>query len=148
MGTYTQILFHIVFSTKNRDCVLIKDYRERLYRFIWGVIKNNKSVLYQINGVEDHLHIATHLHPTKNLADLIKDIKVSSALMIKNENIFPGFTGWQDGYAAFTKSYAEKDIWINYIKKQEEHHRNASFRDELIELLKQEGIDFKEEFLF
>ncbi len=147
MGTYTQILYHIVFSTKDREYVLIKDYREKLYRFIWGVIKNNKCVLYQINGVEDHLHIATHLHPTKNLADLIKDIKVSSSLMIKSENIFPGFTGWQDGYAAFTKSYAEKDILINYIKKQEEHHHKVSFRDELIELLRQEGIDFNEEFL-
>jgi REP element-mobilizing transposase RayT len=147
MATYTQILYHIVFSTKNRECVLLIDFREKLYRFIWGVIKNNKCVLYQINGVEDHLHIATHLHPTKNLANLVKDIKVSSSLMIKNENIFPGFTGWQEGYSAFTKSNAEKDILINYIKKQDEHHRRVSFREELIELLKEEGIDFKEECL-
>lgn len=148
MATYTQILYHIIFSTKNRERVLIKDSREDLYRYIWGVIKNNNSILYQINGVEDHLHIATHLHPTVSLSELVKDIKVSSSLMIKNKKLFPGFTGWQEGYAGFTKSYAEKDILMNYIKKQEEHHRKFTFRDELIELLKHEGIDFKEEFLF
>ncbi|MFN3556251.1 MAG: transposase [Bacteroidales bacterium] len=97
--------------------------------------------------MEDHLHIATHLHPTVTLADLVKDMKVSSSLMIKNENIFPGFSGWQEGYAGFSKSYADKDVLINYIMQQEEHHRKVSFRDELIELLLHEGIDFKEEFL-
>lgn len=147
MATYTQVLYHIIFSTKNRENVLLEDNREKLFRFIWGIIKNKKSTLYQINGVEDHIHIATHLHPTICLSDFVKDIKVSSSLMIKNENIFPGFTGWQDGYAAFTKSYANKNMLTNYIKKQQEHHRKVSFRDELIILLKQEGIDFKEEFL-
>jgi len=104
MPSYTQILYQIIFSTKNREKVLHKKNRHELFNYIWGVIKNKKSHLYRINGVDDHLHILTHLHPTIALADLIKDIKVSSTLMIKTNNLFPKFKGWQIGYGAFTYS--------------------------------------------
>jgi putative transposase len=148
MATFTQILYHIVFSTKNREQVLTKENREKLFRYTWGLIKNKKCVLYQINGVEDHLHIATHLHPTIALADLIKDIKVATSLWIKDEGVFPMFSGWQEGYAAFTKSIGDKEVLMNYIKKQEEHHRKVSFRDELIVLLREQNIEFDERYLF
>ena len=148
MATYTQILYHIVFSTKNREQVLVKENREKLFRYIWGLIKNKKCVLYQINGVEDHLHIATHLHPTVTLADLVKDIKVASSIWIKEEGVFPLFSGWQDGYAAFTKSIGDKEVLMNYIRNQEEHHRVVSYREELIALLREENIEFDERYLF
>lgn len=147
MATYTQILYHIIFSTKNRNPVLLKENKEKLFRYIWGVTKNKNCILYQINGADDHLHIATHLNPVVTLADLVKDIKVSSSLFIKNEGLFPGFNGWQEGYAAFTKSFSEKDILINYIKNQEEHHRKTTFREELISLLREENIEFNEKYL-
>ena len=79
MSTYTQILYQIVFSTKYRKKVLIKEHREKLYKYIWGILKNKKCVLYQINGVEDHLHIATHVHPTVDVSSLVKDIKTASS---------------------------------------------------------------------
>ena len=126
----------------------MKENREKLFRYIWGLIKNKKCVLYQINGVEDHLHIATHLHPAVTLADLVKDIKVSSSIWIKKEGVFPLFSGWQDGYAAFTKSIGDKEVLMNYIRNQEEHHRVVSYREELIALLREENIEFDERYLF
>ncbi len=63
MATYTQILYQLVFSTKNREKTLIKERREDLFRYIWGLLKNKNCVLYQINGIEDHLHVAAHIHP-------------------------------------------------------------------------------------
>ena len=77
MSTYTQILYQLVFSTKNKERTLIKDKREDLYRYIWGILKNQKCHLYRIGGVEDHIHIITHLHPSVALAKLIKDISAS-----------------------------------------------------------------------
>ena len=148
MSTYTQLLYHIVFSTKNRERVLIKENREKLYRYIWGILKHHKSVLYRINGVEDHVHIITHIHPTVAVASLIKDIKVASSDWIKNERIFPMFSAWQVGYGAFTYSIKEKDVLINYVKNQEEHHKKVSFKDEYISLLKEHGIEFDEKYLF
>lgn len=148
MGTYTQIFYHIVFSTKNRERVLIEENCEKLYKYIGGIIRNKKCVHYQINGVEDHLHIASHLHPSIALSDLVKDIKVASSIWIKENKLFPGFIGWQYGYGAFTYSLSGKDNVINYIKNQKNHHQQRSFKEEYIELLKEHDIDFEEKFLF
>ena len=102
MSTYTQILYQIVFATKDHQLTMVEPGQERLYRFISGVLKNNNCHLYRINGVEDHLHIVTHLHPTVALSSLVKDIKLGSSELIKKELIFPNFVGWQDGYGGFT----------------------------------------------
>lgn len=148
MSTYTQILYQVVFSTKNRAPVLEKGNRPELFKYIWGIIKNKNCHLYQINGVEDHIHILTHLHPSIALSDLIKDIKVASSIYIKENNLFKNFTGWQNGYGAFTYSINEKERLINYIKNQEEHHKKTSFRDEYISLLNEFDILFEEKYLF
>ncbi len=116
MSTYTQILYQIVFSTKNREKVLKEENREELYRYIWGILKNKKCILYQINGIGDHIHIATHIHPTIALSNLVKDIQIGSSLWIKESNIFPNFVSWQEGYGGFTYSIKEKDNLIGYIK--------------------------------
>ncbi|MGD1103956.1 MAG: IS200/IS605 family transposase [Terriglobia bacterium] len=99
MSTHTQICYHIVFSTKERVPALKVDHREDLFRYIWGILKNRESHLYRINGTEDHLHILTSLHPTVNLADLVKSVKTGSALWIKENSVFRNFSHWQDGYA-------------------------------------------------
>ena len=147
MSTYTQILYHIVFSTKNRKRVLTVDNRNRLLKYIWGIIKNQKSHLYRVNAVDDHIHILTHIHPTICLSDFVKTIKTNSTKWIKEEHIFPSFTNWQDGYGAFTCSINEKDKIIEYIKFQEEHHKKVSFMDEFKQLLENAGIEYDEKYL-
>jgi REP element-mobilizing transposase RayT len=147
MSTYTQILYQIVFSTKYRAHSLIKEHRAELFQHMWGLLKNKRCHLYRINGVEDHLHILTHLHPSIALADLVKDLKLSSSKLIKETNLFPQFNGWQDGYGAFTYSIGAKNNLIQYIKNQEEHHKTKTFLDEYIELLKEHDIEFDEKYL-
>ena len=147
MPTYTQIYYHIVFSTKNRERALSGERREELFRYIWGILKKKQCHLYRVNGVADHVHVLTSVHPTVCLADLVKDIKVSTSKWIKQERVFPWFQGWQDGYGAFTHSGAEKDTVIEYIKGQEEHHRKRSFREEMSSLLTAAGIEFDERYL-
>ena len=110
MSTYTQILYQIIFSTKNREKTMIESGRERLYSYITGILKNKNCHLYRINGIEDHLHIATHIHPSVALANLIKDVKLAASDFIKNKKLFPGFTGWQVGYGAFTYSIQQRKI--------------------------------------
>ncbi|MBN1517961.1 IS200/IS605 family transposase [Candidatus Sumerlaeota bacterium] len=147
MSSYVQTYYHIVYSTKNRIPALVADQRPELFRYMWGILKNKKSHLYRLNGTEDHLHMLTSLHPTVALADLIRDMKTSSAAWIKKEKIFPDFPGWQVGYGGFTKSHADKDKVTHYIMRQEEHHRKVSFIDEFKQLLAEEGIEFDERFL-
>ena len=147
MSTYTQILYQIVFSTKNREQTLTKPNREELFKYISGILKDKKCHLYRINGVKDHLHIVTHLHPSVALASLIKDIKLASSDYIKRDNLFKSFGGWQDGYGAFTYSITEKDRLIEYVKNQEDHHKIKTFKEEYIELLKEHGIEYDEKYL-
>jgi putative transposase len=147
MATFTQIYYHIVFSTKNRERVLPANKRDDLFRYAWGILKNKDCHLYRINGVEDHVHILTSLHPTIALADLVKDIKTSTSSWIKQNNFFPGFDHWQDGYGTFTVSHSDKDDVIEYIKGQEEHHKQVSFKDELRDFLVKHGVKFDEKYL-
>ncbi|MBL1211752.1 MAG: IS200/IS605 family transposase [Ignavibacteriae bacterium] len=148
MATYTQILYQIIFSTKDRVKSIEEEKQQLLFNYIWGIIKNNKCHLYRINGMDDHLHILTHLHPSIALSELIKDIKVSSSKMIKEEEIFPKFNGWQIGYGAFTYSIDAKQKLIDYIINQKEHHKKLSFVDEYKNILKEFEIEFDEQYLF
>jgi REP element-mobilizing transposase RayT len=147
MSTYTQVLYQIVFSTKNREHTLSKPNREELYKYIWGILENKNCHLYRIGGISDHLHIAAHLHPSIALASLVKDIKLASSAHIKAQNLFPLFNGWQVGYGAFTYAFKDKDRLINYIRNQEEHHKEKPFREELIDLLEEHEIEFDEKYL-
>jgi putative transposase len=147
VSTHTQIYYHIVFSTKERQPILAADKRESLYRYVWGILKNKEVHLYRINGVEDHVHILIDLPPKLCLADLIREIKTSTSKWIRENAVFPGFTHWQDGYGAFTVSHAEKDAVIEYIKDQEQHHRRISFRDEFRGMLEQFGVSYDEKYL-
>ena len=146
MSTYRQILYQIVFSTKYRERTMIKQDRPQLFSYIAGVLKKKNCHLYRLNGVEDHLHIISDLHPSVALADLVKDIKLSSTSLIKENKILPGFDGWQDGYGAFTYHINAKNRLIEYVKNQEEQHRIKTYEKEFRELLKEHKIEFDEKF--
>jgi REP element-mobilizing transposase RayT len=146
-NTYTQILYHIVFSTKNRLRCIEPARRDDLYGYIWGINKNLKCHLYRIGGVEDHVHILTSIHPRVALADYIEKVKTGSTHWIRREGVFPDWPGWQDGYGAFTASFGEKDSLIEYVKAQEEHHRMVSFMDEYRALLARAGVAYDPKYL-
>ena len=147
MSTYTQTLYQIIFSTKYREKTLTKADRPALFKYIWGILMNKRCHLYRMNGVEDHIHIITSLHASVALATLVKDIKLGSADFVKGKGILKDFKGWQDGYAAFTYSVDAKDNLIEYVKNQEEHHQNKTFREELVGLLREHGVEFDEKYL-
>lgn len=147
MSTYRQIFYQIIFGTKNRKPTISKEHEEELYKYIWGNINNKNCKLYRINGIEDHIHIFSDLHPSICLSDFVKTIKVSTSLWMKENGKFPAFEGWQSGYGAFTYSLREKDMIINYIKNQKEHHKTETFYDEYKRLLIENGIEFDEKYL-
>jgi REP element-mobilizing transposase RayT len=148
MSTFRQIYYQIVFSTKHRKPVLDIEHEEQLYKYIWGIVKNKNCKLYRINGMPDHIHLFTDLHPSISLSSFVKDIKVSSNLWIKQSGLFPDFEEWQNGYGAFTYSEKEKDMITNYIKNQKEHHKNESFEVEYKNLLISHGVEFDEKYLW
>ena len=146
MSSYRQILYHLIFRTKNSQDTLVPEHSRELYAYLMGVIKNKNCFLYRINGIENHIHILSDLHPSIALADFMCDIKASSSLWLKQSGKFPNFEGWADGYAALTYSWRDKAMIVNYIKNQQEHHKKESFKDELRRLLNEHGIEIDEKY--
>lgn len=148
MSSYRQVFLHIVFGTKFREHSINHENEIELYKYIWGVVKNKNSVLHQINGMPDHIHLLSDLHPTISLSNFIKDIKVASSLWMKESGKFPLFKGWAEGYGVFSCAERDKENVIRYIKNQKEHHRKIDYKEEYITLLKEHKIKYDEKYLF
>ena len=139
---YTNLLYHIVFRPKNSAQVIVVDKEEMLYRYIWGFVENKKGVLYRIGGMPDHVHMLVQLPATIAVADFVRDLKTSTSVFLKdNKDSFPKFEGWAKSYCALSYSSREKDVVVNYIKGQKEHHKRVSFREEFLVLLKESGVE-------
>ena len=146
MSSYRQHLYHIVFTTKHNLDTIKQDHVNELYAYITGIIKNKNSHLYRINGIENHVHILTDIHPSIASADFVRDIKASSSFWIKNTILFPSFIGWEEGYGSFTCSYRDLNMLIEYIKNQQDHHKTVTFEDEYRRLLLEAGITPEERY--
>jgi REP element-mobilizing transposase RayT len=141
MASYSKIIYHLVFSTKNRLPTLHRVPKPEFFKYTWGILKNIECHLYRINAVDDHVHLLFSLPPKLALSDLVKDIKLATHKWLKTNALEAGFDGWQDGYGAFTLSFSELEIIRDYIAGQDEHHREVTYLDELRELLAEYGLE-------
>jgi len=146
--TYTKLYAHCIFTPKGRSSLLKEPLRTIIHKYIYGVIKGLKCNPIAINGTSDHIHILVGFTPTLSISDLLRDIKRSSAIYINSNHLLSGKFSWQEGYGAFTVGYRELDNLYHYILNQETHHSRGTFKDEYLNLLSEEGIDYNSEFLF
>jgi len=146
--SYTQLLYHIVFSTKERNPWLAEPLRSRLYAYLGGAIRDEGGTALAIGGVEDHIHILARLRQDKAVSAVIGAIKANSSGWIHRE--FPDLSAfaWQQGYAVFTVSKSQARHVKVYIAGQEEHHRKKSYQEELREFLQAHEIEFDERYLW
>jgi REP element-mobilizing transposase RayT len=123
-------------------------FKEELYKYITGIVRNQGQKLIVINGVEDHLHMLIGLRPAMALADLIRDVKADSSNFVNDNKWVRGKFSWQEGYGAFSYGHSQLDTIIRYIQNQEEHHRRRSFRNEYLSLLRKFDIAFEDKYIF
>ena len=132
-----KILVHTVFSTKDRRPFLRdKPLREELHRYLGGILTNLECQPLIIGGVEDHVHILSTLSRTREVADMVKEVKRSSSLWLKTKSPDLHNFAWQNGYGIFSIGYSQVETVRKYIAGQEEHHCKTSFQDEFREFLK------------
>jgi REP-associated tyrosine transposase len=147
-GTHTNLLYHLVFSTKRRIPLINSSLCEELYRYLGGIIRGEGGVSLQIGGMPDHVHLLVRLKPTIALSDLLRQLKANSSKWV-NETRKPARKfGWQDGYAAFTVSESQVARVAKYLRDQEQHHQRADFASELVELLRRHGVEYDEQYLW
>jgi len=147
-NTYTQIYIHVVFAVQERACLIKPEWREELFKYIAGILKNQGIKLIAIGGVEDHIHILFGLNPKIALSDLVRDIKANSSKFINEKGLVHGKFYWQEGYGAFSYSCSQIDEVAKYVLNQEEHHANKSFKAEFTSLLDRFDVDYDEQYLF
>lgn len=139
--SYLQLLYHIVFRPRYSTPAIPVEHEEKLYRYIWGYVKEKGGILYRIGGMPDHIHLFVQIPPTISVSDFMRDLKTSSNKFLKEHVAeFPKFQGWGKSYCAITHSALEKEKIINYIKGQKEHHKKTSFQDELLSILHECGV--------
>ena len=144
----TNILIHIVFSTKNRQDLLHKTIRPELYSYVAGILKNKNCPCYQIGGIEDHIHISCSLAKTISGSDLIKEIKTSTSAWLKTKDIRLTNFHWQNGYGMFSISPTHLHGLCKYIANQENHHKQINFKGELCGLFKKYNVEYDERYLW
>jgi len=147
-ATYTNVLIHLVFSTKNRAPLIVESVQEELRKYISGIARGEGGNVIAINAVVDHVHLLLRLSPSKALADLVRAIKASSSRWMKTRKPVSRTFRWQDGYSAFSVSESKLRQVVQYIERQQEHHRRREFRDELLALLKRHSIEYEERYLW
>ena len=147
-GTYTQILFHIVFSTKHRRALITPEIQPRLYAYIGGIVRAEKGTLYAVGGMPDHVHMLLRWRTDAALADLMRTVKSRSSMWV--QRTFPESVpfAWQEGYAAFSVSKSVESDVKDYIEHQAERHGKHDFKDELLALLNAHGVEFDEGYVF
>ncbi len=148
MGTYTNLTYHVVFSTKYRAKTIESDFRDRLYHYVGGIVRGQKGHLIEIGGVEDHVHLLSNLSPVHAVSDAIRNIKANASKWINELPESDGKFRWQKGYGAFSVSYSQIELVEKYIQNQQEHHRTRSFREEYIAMLQRHNIPFDPKYLF
>jgi REP element-mobilizing transposase RayT len=147
-NTYTQIFIHIVFVVKGRQNLIPNQNKVELNKYIAGIIKEKGHKLYIINGMSDHIHLLIGYNPVESLSELLKEIKRCSSIFINKNKWVKGKFEWQSGYGAFSYSKSQIDKVYKYIENQEKHHKNRTFREEYIELIKKFEIEYDERYIF
>ena len=145
--SYTNLLYHIIFSTKERRPLITDAHESRLYDYIGGTIRGLGGISLELNGTEDHIHLLAKLRPDKAVSDVLRELKANASGWM--HDAFPEVKGfsWQRGYGAFTVSQSNVDEVRGYIARQKVHHKRVSFRDEFIQFLKANGIEYDERYL-
>ncbi|HJX84224.1 MAG TPA: IS200/IS605 family transposase [Candidatus Angelobacter sp.] len=143
--SYSQNHVHLVFSTKNREKLIVPETQVRLWPYMAGICKNHDMLTFAIGGMADHVHLLFRLPPTLSLVRAVTLIKSNSSTWMKeNEKRF----AWQEGYGAFSVSSSNVSRVIRYIDGQEAHHRTRSFEQEFLALLKKHGVKFDPKYVF
>lgn len=147
-NTYTQMNVQAVFTVKGRENFLLSSFRERLFEYIYGILKGIDQFPLAVNGYKDHVHLFFELNPSSSVSDIMEKVKANSSKWINEKHLVPGKFEWQRGYGAFTYSKSQRDNVIKYIINQEKHHQQKPFKEEYLEMLQKFEIEYDGRYIF
>ena len=147
-GTYSQIYIQTVFAVKGRSNLLLKPWRNEVFKYMAGIIKGKNQKPIIVNGIENHVHLFIGLKPAMAVSDLIRDVKNNTSNFINERQFVQGIFSWQEGHGSFSYSHSQIEQVYQYIMNQEAHHHTKTFREEYLGLLDNYEIEYDERYLF
>lgn len=146
--SYSQLHIQYIFSVRNRDCILLPEWRTDLFEYISGIVRKRGQKPIITGGYFDHIHLLVGIRPDMRISDLIRDVKNISTNFMNNNKFIGSKFSWQEGYGVFSYSKSQIETVYNYILNQGNHHKKKTFKEEYLKILKDRDMDYKEEFLF
>jgi REP element-mobilizing transposase RayT len=146
--TFTNLLTHVIFSTKDRTPSIDAELRPQLFAYMGGIVREHNGTALMVNGTADHVHLLLRLPPTISLAETTRVLRTNSSRWIHEKWPSRSTFGWQTGYGAFSVSQSNVSAVLRYIANQEEHHRKVSFQEEFVAYLRRHGIEYDERYIW
>ncbi|MDD4271129.1 MAG: IS200/IS605 family transposase [Thermoguttaceae bacterium] len=143
----SRVLLHIVFSTKQRKPWISPAIQDRLHAYLAGTCRGIGSEAFRVGGMADHVHIACSLPRTMTISKLVERIKTTTSAWMKGQDKGPRHFAWQGGYGAFSLGLSQLSSLIDYIDRQEEHHRKRSFHEEFLDILRRYNVPYDERYV-
>ncbi len=147
-NTYSQLFYHIVFSTKERRNFIHQEIEERVWDYIGGIARKHDVTSLRVGGIENHVHGLVMAKPVVPPYKIPMWLKGGSSKWIHDEFSNLSFSSWQDGYGIFSVSKSQVPDVIRYIENQREHHNGETFEEEYISLLRLHGIEYDLQYVF
>ncbi len=133
---YNNLYTHFIFTTLHRLPLIAEKHRERIEKYITGIVNNNDSQLYAIYANPDHLHFLVSRSPKLSEENFASMIAESSQRFISQNKLCDNEFAWQESASAFSVSKSDVDRVCKYILNQAAHHRKVSFAEEYEEFIK------------
>jgi REP element-mobilizing transposase RayT len=146
--SYTNLLYHCIFSTKNRLAQIDDELKSQLVPYLGGIVRSLNGTALAVNGTADHMHLLIALPPTLAIADGMRLIKTNSSKWVHETWTRRSDFAWQTGYGAFSVSHSNVESVRAYIAHQEEHHRRLSFKEEFLAFLKKHDVQYDERYIW
>lgn len=147
-NTYTQIHIQCVFAVKFRQSLIRLEWKERLQKYITGIVQNNGHKMIAVNSMPDHVHIFFGFRPNQSLSDLMRMVKGESSEWINQQKFNSSVFRWQEGYGAFSYARSQVKVVAEYVENQENHHRKKTFLDEYKDFLERFEVEYDERYIF
>ena len=145
---FTNLLTHVIFSTKDRVPHIKPELKADLHAYMGGIVRkiNGKTVI--VDGTGDHVHLLLWMPPKVSISETLRVLKSNSSRWLNQKRSGSPAFAWQTGYGAFSVSHSSAPTVARYIRTQEEHHQRISFQEEFVSFLKKNGIDYDERYIW
>ena len=140
---YIRIWIHLIWSTKNRQPLLLKNIRREVFSHIRENAREKDIQLDFINGYDEHVHLLISLNPEQTISKIVHDLKGESSHWINDTKLTRGKFHWQEEYLAASVSHSVVDKVREYIKNQDEHHQTKTFVEEYEIFLEKYGFEIR-----